>query len=146
MWKQYASECIKPAVEYFKLKFETEVQQVLSAFKSVRLFNPMKVNDMHPSAADVDILKSFEFLDQTVDQLKGELPAYLVAADGVSQEADLLEWWGYHSTALPYWSNACKKVILYRPLQQLLSEYFPFSKIPLVHNRSLPYKITLKQP
>lgn len=93
MWKQYASECIKPAVEYFKLKFETELQQVLSAFKSVRLFNPMKVNDMHPSAADVDILKSFEFLDQTIDQLKGELPAYLVAADGVSQEADLLEWW-----------------------------------------------------
>jgi len=49
---------------------------------------------MHPSAADVDTLKSFEFLDQTIDQLKGELPAYLVNADGVSQVVDLLEWWG----------------------------------------------------
>lgn len=141
MWKQYASECVKPAVEYFKVKFETELQHVLSAFKmrgSSIIWKWMICTLL------LQMLTPCSPSNFLTKQLINSNVNYLLTWS--LQMVDLLEWWGYHSIALPHWANAYKRWSSACPLQQLLSEYFPFSKMPLFHSRSLPYKIILKKP
>ena len=60
------------------------------------------------------------FKDDKLEKLKAELPSYLAKADDISDELDPLEWWKLNATALPYWSNAVKKVFGHFNLPQLL--------------------------
>lgn len=75
----------------------------------------MQVQALHPTAASVQELKQFSFItDAEVVQLLGELPNYLVIADGAAIETEegKVQWWATHAAALPNWSAAVKKILL----------------------------------
>ena len=54
-WMSYGMNCVKDGIEYFNNKFGDDSASPLNAFKAARLFSPSKVNDIQPSAADVEI-------------------------------------------------------------------------------------------
>ena len=111
----YARECVTPAYTYFKEKFENDLKPVLDAFKAARFFNPSKVNELKPTATDIDSLESFPFLKQQLSDLKLELPQYLAAAEDVSPRADPITWWKSHEDDLPHWGQSVKLVLLVQP-------------------------------
>ena len=55
------------------------------------------------------------FKNDELEKLKAELPFYLAKVDGISDEIGPLEWWKLNATALPYWSNATKKILTIQP-------------------------------
>jgi hypothetical protein len=57
----YGVSCVKPAFDYFVLKFRNELKPVVDAFKAAQLFLPHKVNDLRPDSSSVDSLKAFPF-------------------------------------------------------------------------------------
>ena len=59
----YANACYPPAYSYFKEKFDKDLKSVVEAFKAARYFLPSKINQLRPTIADIDSLKSFPFLD-----------------------------------------------------------------------------------
>ena len=67
------------------IKFESELQPAVNAFKAARLFLPSKINDLNPNAAAVEPLRAFKFLDndRIMNELKSELPTYLAIAEDV---------------------------------------------------------------
>ena len=71
----YATECIKPAITYFKQKFECDLKPIVTAFKYARYFDPMKITELKPCSTDVDNLKAFPFLSDRIEELKRELPS-----------------------------------------------------------------------
>ena len=69
---------------YFKKKFDNDPKSVVNAFKAAWYFSPSKVDELTPTAEDIDTLHSFPFLDITIiDNLKSELPKYMAAAEDV---------------------------------------------------------------
>ncbi len=84
---------------------------------AARLFNPVKVKEMQPTAAEVNALNAFPFLSGELHHLKEELSAYLVRVTDVahSTSAKALEWWKDNSNELPYWSAAAHKFFLIQP-------------------------------
>ena len=70
------------------------MRPVIDAFKSARLFIPTKVNNIKPDTSSVDTLRAFKFLDndQTLQDLKSELPVYLALIEDVV-EVNTLVWW-----------------------------------------------------
>ena len=116
-WVQYGKLCLKPGLDYFLSKFQHELSGSVAAFKSAQLFIPSKIVEMSPTAAEVDSLKSFPFLNNAVllQNLKAELGVYLAKAAAVSPETDTLLWWQNNSTELPHWSTAVKDVLLVQP-------------------------------
>lgn len=125
-WMQYASNCVKPGLDYFTAKFDGDLQPIVDAFKSARLFDPGKLSDLKPNAAAVDTLRSFKFLDsdEVIENLKTELPTYLAAADGVALSVDPLLWWERHAATLPHWAAACRKVLLCQPSSAAVERVF----------------------
>ena len=75
------------------------------------------MNNLKPDRSTVETLRTFKFLDcdEVVKDLKSELPTYLALAEDLSDEIDLLKWWERNEVKLPFWSNACKKVLLCQP-------------------------------
>ena len=88
------------------------------AFKAARLFCPVRIQRLKPSAL-VESLRAFLFLDSdtTIDGLKAELPANLAATEDVviPTEEKKVEWWCGHEEQLPRWASAVKQVILVQP-------------------------------
>ena len=86
MLTAYAKTCVQPAYDYFEEKFSNDLVVTLSAFKYACYFDPVKIGELKPSAADLDSLKVLTFLagDGQIDDLKAELPRYMALADGVS--------------------------------------------------------------
>ena len=115
----YAMSCIKPAHDYFFLKFHNDLQLPLAAFKAAQLFSPAKVKCCKPVAQDVDAVKAFPFLcdNSHIEDLKAELPKYLTLVDSTTPDdpAEILPWWKQHSQDLPNWSRAASLVILVQP-------------------------------
>ena len=68
----YAEQCVTPAYTYFRDKFENDLKPIVDAFKAARFFNPSKMNELKPTAANIDALKSFPFLnsEQVISDLK----------------------------------------------------------------------------
>ena len=124
----YATQCIKPAIDYFEEKFDTindgELSSVVSAFKAARLFSPSKVHEIKPTTAAVDELKAFPFLIDRLENLKLELPMYIAAAEDVSNTTDVLEWWKSNETKLPHWAEACKRAFLVQPSSAAVERVF----------------------
>ena len=58
----YSKACVRPAYDYFYLKFNNDLKPVLDAFKAARLFSLFKFHELKPSATDIDCLKPFPFL------------------------------------------------------------------------------------
>ena len=116
-WVNYAGSCLKPGIDYFLARFGNDTVSPLSAFKAARLFSPRKVSELQPVAADVDTLSCFPFLkdESTLSALKGGLATYLVKAEDVTSNVDLLPWWKSTEAELPTWASAMKKLLLVQP-------------------------------
>ena len=114
--RSYARSCMQPALDYFKELLDSTLKEQISVFKAVRVFNPQKVAMLKLDVSHVNALQIIPFLkDDELEKLKAELPSYLAKADDISDELDPLEWWKLNATALPYWSNAVKKVLAIQP-------------------------------
>jgi len=67
----YADTCLKPAYDYFKLKFDQDLKPALNAFKAACLFSPSKAYSMHLTVSIVDQLSAFTFFPSSViEELK----------------------------------------------------------------------------
>ena len=113
----YAKACVEPAYSYFRTKFNENLKPAVDAFKAARFFSPSKCSELKPTAADIDSLRVFPFLDtaRVIDGLKSELPLYLAAAEDVSAQADPVAWWKSHEPGLPNWAKACRLILLVQP-------------------------------
>ena len=95
----YAKAACVPAYAYmyFKEKFNNDLRPIVLDFKSARYLSPSKVNQLKPTANDVDSFAAFPFLNsEVINVLKSKLPEYLAAAEDVSNEVDVLRWWKSH--------------------------------------------------
>ena len=93
LWYLYALRCVQPGIQYFHDKFGDDTQMPL--VKAARLFSPIRIHEIQPTAADLDQLKIFPFLVASyLPHLKLELPSYSAKASQVNPEADfkVLEW------------------------------------------------------
>ena len=116
----YSKACVQPAYDYFHLKFNNDLKPVLVAFKAARLFSPSKFHELKPSAADIDCLKAFPFLNSqpTIDGLKSEIPTYMAVSEDVLRlltDINPVAWWKSHAMELPKWANAFRLVLLVQP-------------------------------
>ena len=84
--------CVVPVFTYFKSKFENDLKPTLLVFKAARFFSPPKVNEIKPTAADIDSLRAIPYLNTNLmmDGLKTELPLYLAAAEDVSLQVEFV--------------------------------------------------------
>ena len=109
-WTSYALHCVKDALLYFQSKFGDDSLSPLNVFKAARYFMPSKINEIQPSASDIDSLAVIPFFDSVaIASLKQELPIYL---SGISPSIDILEWWRSNEDSLPCWSSASQKIAL----------------------------------
>ena len=76
-------------LDYFEHKFGNDSQNPVAAFKAACL---SKVNEIKPAASDVHNLNAYPFLQEHIDALKAELPAYVAMATDVDSSMDSLEW------------------------------------------------------
>ena len=89
---QICHDCVQPAITYFRQKFESDLQLIVTAFKYARYFYPVKVSELCPSSDGINHLSAFPFLDDRLEDLKQELPRYLAKVDGLPPEIDKLKW------------------------------------------------------
>ena len=52
---------MEPGYQYFEDKIGNDLKSALSAFKGLRYFDPAKINELQPSAGDLDDLQVFPF-------------------------------------------------------------------------------------
>ena len=79
----------------------------------MRYFDPSKINELQPSAGDLDDLQVLPFFSSAIiADLKKELSTYLAAANETSVDADKLEWWKNHTVQLPFGSTGCRAILL----------------------------------
>ena len=129
--KQYAQNVIQPGLDYFESQMEGSLKGALEAFKSVRLFSPHKAHTMKPVALDVDSLKSFPFFDDnTLKEMKEELPTYLAKCADTDESFCPVTWWKQNSDQLPVWAAAFRKCSLFSQVLLLLSMFFLCSVLP----------------
>ena len=92
--------CIAPGFRFYQQKFNGEIHKTVSAFRAARLCCPVKVQELHPTAASVEELKLFFFLNNDpISELVHELPRYLAIDDGLK-----VQWWSaIKERALAIW-------------------------------------------
>lgn len=116
MLVNYAKNCVKPAYNYFKEKFDHDLQSTLELFKTARYFSPSKVSELKPTSSDLNSLSAFPCFDsEAIEGMKSELPTYLAAAEGVAPQFDPCEWWKHHSAETPTWAKSFQKIALIQP-------------------------------
>jgi hypothetical protein len=116
MLVQYAKNCVKPAYDYFKEKFDNDLRSTVKLFKTARYFSPSKVSELKPTSSDLSSLSAFPCFDsEAIEGMKSELPTYLAAAEGVAPQFDPCEWWKYHSADIPMWARSFRKIALIQP-------------------------------
>lgn len=130
----YGRDRVRPAVHWFLRKFNVELYPLMRIFKAARLFCPATLRSLAPTAATIQELRTFPFLDSdaTIDNLATELPSYLAAAEDTVFNGDTIrevsakkvEWWRDHSGELPHWSAATKKVLLVQPSSAAVERVF----------------------
>ena len=126
----YGKSCVQPGQEYFLAKISNDLKSSVAAFKAAQLFVPHNIHEMKPTAADVDQLKSFPFLDKAplLHDLKAELSSYLATASS-ARPATTLEWWESHHEDLPHWAGALQDVVLVQPLSAAVERVFSILKL-----------------
>ena len=115
-----AKACINPGSQFFQRTLSQEFYENDRAFRSARLCCPVQVQQYRPTAASVEELRRFRFLDNDaiIQGLTAELPRYLaVVVDGadLQTEEKKLQWWSRNEANLPNWSSVVKKVLLVQP-------------------------------
>ena len=93
---------------------------MLNAFKAARLFSPSKFHELKPSAADIDCLKAFPYLNSqpTIDGLKSEISTYMAASEDVPRlltDINPVAWWKSHAMEPPKLANDFRLVLLVQP-------------------------------
>ena len=76
------------------------------------------MNQLKLTGTDIDAFAAFPFIHtECMDGLKLELPDYLAAAEDVSDQVDIMEWWKAQeeNDAMPHWTRTCKLVLLVQP-------------------------------
>ena len=58
-WVAYSIGCLQAGLDYFQNKLGNDSELPVAAFKAARLFSPFKVNEIQPTAKDVDGLVLF---------------------------------------------------------------------------------------
>ena len=112
----YAKSCIQPAYDYFNSRFDGELKIPVLAFKAARYFDPSKINELKPTLSDIDSLKVLPLIkNPLITNLKTELPTYMSKAEDVLPTVSKTEWWKKHAHELPFWSSACKSILLLQP-------------------------------
>ena len=102
-----------------------ELNDILLEFKAVRFFSPPQMDELKPTPTEIDTLKKFPFLeDSLIDRLKEELPSYTAAVEDVSCDVDIAKWWKSHQNELPAWAEACKLVFLVQPSSAAAEQVF----------------------
>ena len=126
-----AKACVEPAITWFLRKFNVDLYDVVVAFKAARLFCPVRIQRLKPSAL-VKSLRAFLFLDSdtTIDGLKAELPANLAAAEDVviPTEEKKVEWWCGHEGQLPRWAALVEQILLVQPSSATAERVFSILK------------------
>ena len=116
---RYAKECVKTAYEYFNSKFDLasgDLKDTVLAFRAARYLVPSMLNELKPTVNDIENLKLFPFLNESlINKLKDELPSYRAAVENVSSEIDTVLWWKSHEHELPNWANALQLLLLVQP-------------------------------
>ena len=134
-----AKKCVRPAIAYFREKFshiDSPLQRAVQLFKALRMFCPFKVASLNLVPNRIDDLRRLPALghDETIRQLKTELPIYLVAAreagpaDGETQ----LQWWK-KQTRLPTWQLAANAVFSLLPSSAPAERVFSLLKAHTNH-------------
>ena len=127
-----AKACINPGLQFFQRKFSQYFYENVRAFRSARLCCPVQVRQLRPTAASVEKLRRFRFLDNDaiIQGLTAELPRYLAVADGadLQTEEEKLQWWSRNEANLPNWSSVVKKVILVQPSSASAERVFSIMK------------------
>ena len=111
----YAKACCNAAYSYFKEKFDNDLQPLVSAFKAALYLSPSRINELKPTAIDMDAFKAFPFLTtELIEGLKCELPEYLATAE---DQIDVVEWWKQNEQngRMPHWTETCRLVLLVQP-------------------------------
>lgn len=109
---------VQPGINYFLQKFNTDLYDIVRAFRAARMACPTTVQELHPHPQDVQQLRQFPFLDDDaiIGDLQKELPTYLAEADGIRVDrGQELRWWKDHQAALPHWSSAASQLALVQP-------------------------------
>ena len=95
---------------------ESPLATVVHMFKAIRVLFPARAHQLQPDLHQVDQLRLLLALDddRTIQDLKDELPAFLVAAGNVEVCTDRLAWWKdqHH---LPAWQKAATMVFCLVP-------------------------------
>ena len=116
-FEERAKTTVNPAIQWFLRKFKMELYEIVRAFKVARIMCPVVVQWLRPTAANIETLRIFSFLnsDVTINDLITELPNYLAAAHGVvvATEEEKVVWWSLHAEELPRWSAVTKQVLWY---------------------------------
>ena len=127
-----AKACINPGLQFFQRKFSQELYENVRAFCSAKLCCPVQVQQLHSTAASVEELRSFRFLDNDaiIQGLTAELPRYLTVADGadLQTEEEKLQWWSRNEANLPNWSTVVKKALLVQPSSASAERVFSIMK------------------
>ena len=90
---EYARSCVQLGIIYINRQLEYSLKVSLQAFKTGRMFSPIKVYTMKPDNAMVDSLVAFPFITRTmINELKAELPTHIAKTVDVSSDVDPLEW------------------------------------------------------
>ena len=78
-----AKACIWPELNFYQRKFNVQFRDTV---KSARFCCPVQVQGLRPTAASLEELRNFPFLnnDATISNLAQELPLYIAAADRIS--------------------------------------------------------------
>ena len=95
-------------------------------FKTARLFNTKKVDEMKPDSSVVDSLSVFPFLNDptVIANLKLELPLYITKTTDINSDFCPLKWWKLHSSEIPEWSSTAAKVLLLQPSSAAVERVF----------------------
>lgn len=120
--------CVQGGIDYFHKRLRDDEINPIKAFKVARLFSPAKINEMQPTTSDIDDFHAFPFLVNDISALKAEIPSYLALAADVSTTVDTLRWWENHSSDLPCWSSAVRKVFLLQPSSAAAERVFSILK------------------
>ena len=119
--------CVKPGIDYFNANLHDE--GIMKAFKAARFFSSHRVNEMQPTASDIDILRAFPFFNpECVVALQAELPTYLSLTTDLSTDIDVPKWWKDHHEELPKWSAAALKAFLVQPSSAAAESVFSLLK------------------
>ena len=68
-------------------------------------------------------------------QTQKELPMYIAAAEDVSPEVKVADWWKNHETEIPAWAQACKLILLVQPSSASAERVFSILQNSFTHQQ-----------